>query len=86
PPAPKGAGGVRVLEQQGNATFYKLRQCFERLEVKELKWLRSEEENVRLKKSIAELSLVHYVLRFKSILTILLQDKNMILEAQHLNT
>lgn len=46
------------------AAFYKWRQRYAGLEVKELKRMKElEEENVRLKKMFAELSLVHHALK-----------------------
>lgn len=46
------------------AAFYKWRQRYGGLEVKELKRMKElEEENARLKKMFAELSLVHHALK-----------------------
>jgi putative transposase len=46
------------------AAFYKWRQRYAGLEVKELKRMKElEEENARLKKMFAELSLVHHALK-----------------------
>lgn len=46
------------------AAFYKWRQRYAGLEVKELKRMKElEEENSRLKKMFAELSLVHHALK-----------------------
>lgn len=61
-----GRNAQELCREMGitTAAFYKWRQRYSGLEVKELKRMKElEEENSRLKKMFAELSLVHHALK-----------------------
>jgi putative transposase len=61
-----GRGAQEFCRELGisTATFYKWRQRYSGLEVKELKRMKElEEENARLKRMFADLSLVHHALK-----------------------